>query len=124
MGIIGKKLRSCIDKIFGFEDDVMYIFNEEGLNMYSEYIQKYLDEDARKTEDFIRKNGAAYFSWKHDLTIKFDNPICQFSRAELSRKMRVKCLLKNIKIPFTYANDGQYEKIMYIYNIEHSNTSS
>ena len=96
--------------------------NEGDLEKYKEYFQSQLEADARYVESLLTKEGStgSVFFYERDiLRISLDKSICSVPYGVLSPRLRVKCLLKNMKIPFTCCTrgEGQLIIISYVHNV-------
>ncbi len=92
--------------------------NDIEANIYS--IQEQLEEDARNVEEILKKKGAMYFYGYSILRVKLPPTENGAEYGVLNRQLRIDCLRKNLKIPFTVNtknyDDGYETIISYIYN--------
>jgi hypothetical protein len=115
------------------KDDI--ILDEKQLDDIEEYIKEELEADARCVE-YILLGNSPYNSYGHSLVfygrnilrVKLDPSKYKSSHGVLSRGLRVKCLSKYMKIPYTihtkpYEN-GYATIICHVLNVEHLNKSS
>lgn len=104
------------------------LLTEEDLNNLMEYIQDELNNDAKNIENYIldevqngNGNGVAWFYECNILRVKLDPLKYKESHGVLSRELRVKCLIKNLKIPFVAftrsEGAGYLSTISYVHNV-------
>jgi hypothetical protein len=78
-----------------------WFMDEKYMHTIEECIQEQLEADARHVEELLHRYDSVRFYERDILRVKLDPTKFQPTHAVLSRGIRVKYLLKNLKIPYT-----------------------
>lgn len=87
-----------------------------------EYIQEQLRDDAKVVEDYIIKNGIAYFPPGSILRVKLEpNKYWTNSKeikthAVINTNQRIRCLIKNLNVSFSYYKMDGIPVIIYVHS--------
>jgi hypothetical protein len=106
------------------------ILDEKQLDDMEESIKEQLEADARHIEELLLRNGsyAVALYGRDILRVKLDPDKYKTSHGVLPRPLRVKCLMKYLKIPFTLTTNlhatGYGTIINRIFNVEDLHKSS
>ena len=113
------------------------IITEKGLDLVEESIQKELEADARHVEEILLGNSCGYavILYERDILRVDIDPKKVLERKDyksrfhgvLPRELRVKCLMKYMKIPYTIRTkrfeNGYKTTIQRVFNVENLHKS-
>ncbi len=114
-----------------------WFMDEKYMDAIEECIQEQLEADARYVEELLNKYDGSIIFFERDILrvkldltklVKLDTTKFQPTHAVLTRGIRVKYLMKNMKIPFTINTHregrGYMTTIQKVFNLDNQDKSS